>query len=136
MTPGTPHTKTILVVEDNHLVREGLRFVLRRYGYRLATAEDGGQALERLRSGARTDLILLGMRMPGMDGWQFLEELERLVVPKPVPILISTGAAVTREWALGHGAAGFLKKPFDEEDLLAEARRCWLDNGSRAASAG
>ena len=64
------------------------------------------------------------MLMPVMDGWQLLRELRQLAPLPPVPIIITTGSIITRQWALDHGAAGFLKKPFDEEDLLTEVGRC------------
>jgi len=115
--------KTVLVIEDNAIAREGLSVVLRRHGYRIAMAADGGEALAYLQ-GARPDLILLDMLMPGVDGWQFLEEMRRLPLLSSVPVIITTGSIITRAWALDHGATGFLKKPFDEEDLLNEIQRC------------
>ncbi len=117
-----PARHTVLVVEDNEAAREGLAATLRRAGYGVETAAHGGEALERLRSGNPPDLILLDMLLPVLDGWHVLEELRR-AGPHP-PVLVTSATFLSREWARDHGCAGFLRKPVEEEDLLAEVRRC------------
>jgi CheY-like chemotaxis protein len=116
--------QTLLVVEDNAVAREGLAVVLRRHGYDVATAGDGRQALDALRAGPRPDLILLDMLMPVLDGWHFLGELRRTAGPAPPPVVITTGTILSLAWALDHGCAGFIRKPIEEGELLAEVRRC------------
>jgi CheY-like chemotaxis protein len=115
----------ILVVEDDAATREGLAFILGRAGYEAATAPDGREALALLGSGPLPALILLDMFMPGMDGWGFLDRLRLQAPARPVPIVIATAAAIlTREWAIDHSCSGFLRKPFEADELLDEVRRC------------
>jgi CheY-like chemotaxis protein len=120
--PPRPTDKTLLVVEDNEVAREGLAVILRREGYAVALAADGQQGLDYLAANPAPDLILLDMLMPVLDDWRFLE----LLRPRAdrVPVIVTTGTVFSREWAAEHGCAGFIKKPIDTESLLAEVRRC------------
>jgi CheY-like chemotaxis protein len=123
MVPAAPAHRTLLVVEDNDVCREGLAVVLRRAGYRVIPATNGEEALRLLGDGAPPDLILLDMLMPVLDGWRFLEWLQRRG-HRP-PVIVVTGAGVlSREWAEAHGCAGFLRKPVETDDLLAVVWRC------------
>ena len=111
-------------MDDNAVFREGLAVVLGWHGYNVLTAENGWQALASLEAGARPDLILLDMLMPVLDGWQFLEVLRGEGPRPPVPVILTTGTILTREWAESHGCRGFLRKPIEAGPLLAEVRRC------------
>jgi CheY-like chemotaxis protein len=123
VTPVQMRTKTILVVDDNAIAREGLRLTLSRHGYRTAMAADGEQALGYLQN-AQPDLVLLDMLMPGVDGWQFLAERNKQAPLSTIPVIVTTGTILTREWAQAHGCHGFLRKPFEENALLDEVERC------------
>jgi CheY-like chemotaxis protein len=116
--------QTLLVVEDNAVAREGLAVVLRREGFRVVPTADGEDALKQLRAGPRPDLILLDMLMPVLDGWHFLDWFRREGPWPPAPVVVVTGTNLTREWAKDHGCPGFIRKPIDAEQLLAEVRRC------------
>jgi CheY-like chemotaxis protein len=72
------------------------------------------------------DLILLDMLMPELDGWHFLDWFQG-PAGGAVPVVVMTGTILTREWAATHGCAGFLKKPFDAAQLVAEVRRVLSD---------
>ena len=122
--PAAPAHRTILVVEDNDVSREGLAVVLRRAGYRVVPAANGEEALALLRAGPPPDLILLDMLMPVLDGWRFLEKLHRQRPRLAVPVVLATGSNLTPEWAQDHACQGFLKKPIEADELLAEVRRC------------
>jgi CheY-like chemotaxis protein len=111
-------TKTILIVEDNAGTRDGLAALLARHGYATQTARDGGEALDILYRGPPPDLVLLDMLLPVQDGWRILPRLKNAI-----PVIIMTGTVLSPEWAAEHGAAGFLKKPIEDSDLLAEVRR-------------
>jgi CheY-like chemotaxis protein len=113
-------SSTILVVEDNDLSREELALTLRKAGYQVDSARHGQEALDYLAAGQNPDLILLDMLLPVLDGWHFLQK----VSPSSVPIILTTGTILTREWATTHGCAGFLRKPIAAESLLAEVHRC------------
>jgi CheY-like chemotaxis protein len=115
--------KINLIIEDNGIAREGLVVVLRRHGYDAVAATDGGAALALLADGLSPDLILLDMLLPDVDGWAFLSRLE-LIHARPVPIVVTTGINLSREWAESHGCCGFLKKPYNELELLNEIERC------------
>lgn len=112
--------KTVLVVEDEPITREGLNAVLRRAGYEVVLAANGEEALSSIRR-LPPDLILLDMLMPIMDGWRLLQLL-KAEISTPIPIIVVTATILTREWANDHGCAGFLRKPIDPETTLEVIR--------------
>jgi CheY-like chemotaxis protein len=114
--------KTVLVVEDNDVVREGLAVLLRREGYAVALARHGREALDYLRAAPSPCLVLLDMMLPVLDGWQFLVRHRAGATASPVVIVTALGAA-TPEWAAGLGAVGLLRKLVETEDLLKMVRR-------------
>jgi CheY-like chemotaxis protein len=122
MSAAVPLGKTILVVEDNEATREGLVSVLRRQGYDAITATDGGAALALLAGGAKPDLIVLDMLLPAVDGWRFLDRVKG-TPHASIPVVIATGVGLSPEWATDKGCAGFLRKPFDDAQLMAEIGR-------------
>ena len=92
MTPG----KTLLVVEDDSITREGLGLLLRREDYDVIQAANGEEALACLRSGPPPDLILLDMLLPVLDGWHFLQQIRAEGAP-PIPIMVVTSTVLTRQ---------------------------------------
>ena len=121
---ATKTSKTVLVVEDNSIQREGLASVLRNEGYRVLAAADGEEALKYLRGDPTPDLLLLDMMMPQPDGWQYLGQLRRDPGMASVPIIITTGLGIaSREWAISLGAAGLLCKPINFDELRRELER-------------
>jgi CheY-like chemotaxis protein len=110
----------ILVVDDDPSVLETVIDILSDEGYRLSTATNGAEALEVMEE-ITPRLILLDMRMPVMDGWQFARALQDH--RRPVPILVMTAAQDARQWAREIGAAGYLAKPFDISDLIDAVER-------------
>jgi len=116
--------KSLVIIEDDDVAREALTILLGQHGYRTTAFPDGRQGMEYLRAGARPDAILLDMLMPVLDGWRFLEELQKWSEPLSVPVIVTTGTILTREWARQKGCAGFVRKPIDPELLLAELQRC------------
>jgi CheY-like chemotaxis protein len=123
MPPAVPVRPTLLVVEDNEVSREGLALVLSHAGFRVVPAANGEEALHLLWGGPPVDLVLLDMLMPVLDGWHFLDRLKRQ--PRRPPVIVTTSVPVLSwEWAGDHGCAGFLHKPVEAEDLLAEVARC------------
>jgi CheY-like chemotaxis protein len=115
-------TKTVMVVEDNAIAREGLAFILRRHGYNVILFENGLDALTHVAQGGRQDLILLDMVLPVLDGWHFLQRLKSLPGGS-IPVVVTTGTILTREWAAQNGCAGFLRKPIEEDELVDEVNR-------------
>lgn len=113
--------RLVLVVEDNAIAREGLAVILRHRGFAVTTAADGRAGRDAVTA-SRPDVILLDMRLPDADGADFLDWLKG-TPQESVPVIVTTGSNLTREWAVAHGCAGFLKKPFDGDDLFAEIDR-------------
>lgn len=111
--------KSILLVEDDELLRGAMRMVLEWEGYRVDCAGDGREALDYLRGGARPALILLDVMLPVLDGRQFREELRRdpALAGLPVVVVSALDAADCPE------AAAHVRKPFAAEELLEAVRR-------------
>ncbi len=112
--------KKILIADDEELVRNALRRILRSEPYDLLCAVDG---LEAMRTAAtlRPDLILLDIHMPGADGWRVLETLRRDSMTRLIPVIVLTGAQEGADKVAGleRGAADFVTKPFDVLELKA-----------------
>jgi len=115
--------KTVLVVEDNPIEREGVAAVLRQEGYDAVVASNGKEALERLNL-APPDVMLLDMMMAELDGWQLLKMLRSHPELLSPPVIIMTGLGIASlEWARSLSAVGLICKPFDMEQLKGELVR-------------
>src|SRR5262249_23211549 len=110
----------VLAVDDDDEIRELVRLILAESGYEVATAADGRAALDVARS-FDPALILLDMRMPVMDGWEFARAY-RGVPGKRAQVVVLTAARDARARADAVGADGWLAKPFDIVDLLSAVR--------------
>lgn len=97
-----------------------LRLLLEDEGYRVATAANGRQALERIAE-QRPKLILLDLQMPVMNGWELQEQLHRH--QPDVPVVFMTAGLRAKAEAERHHAAGYLAKPFDLDELLCLVSR-------------
>jgi PAS domain S-box-containing protein len=118
----------VLVAEDNEINALLTRTLLTRLGHVPVMAESGGAALERWHAareaGARYDLVLMDMHMPGMDGLEAARrirsaEAERNDRATPIIALTANAFAEDREACLAAGMDGFLVKPLDRERLAA-----------------
>ncbi len=114
MTRARPR---IFVVDDAEGIRGVLSAMLEARGYAVDTAESGRSALELLAAGARPDLVLLDVMMPGLDGLETLRQLKERHPELPVVMLSVVGKAAAIVEAMRLGAADYLNKPFDEEEL-------------------
>ena len=108
----------ILIVEDDLDLARTVAEVLDSAGYSTAIAANGYEALDRLRTDDRPNLILLDMMMPGMDGWKFREEQKKLPAIASIPVVAFTADSDARGKAASIQAAGFLAKPVTIEVLL------------------
>jgi len=107
----------ILVVEDDPDIRDTFREVLEAEGYRVSTAANGQEGLERLEEIRRPCLILLDLMMPVMSGPEFLAAMRQKDGLGPVPVVIVS--AWPDEAEKTEGAQGFMAKPVNLERLLA-----------------
>jgi two-component system, NtrC family, response regulator AtoC len=106
----------ILIVDDEEIVRESLSAWLEKDGYTLATVPDGETAIDRIRK-ERWSILLVDLKMPGIDGLQVLEEAKR-VQPESAAVIMTAYATVdTAVAAMKIGAYDYLVKPFDPEEL-------------------
>jgi DNA-binding response OmpR family regulator len=112
----------VLIVDDDPDIRRLVAEVLRLGGHEPEEAPNGLEALTRLRSGARPDLVLLDVQMPDLDGWDTLRTLRAIEHLADVPVVLCTVKAgpndVLRGWELG--CDGYLGKPFAISELRAE----------------
>ena len=106
----------ILVVDDDAAIRSLVSAALVGFGYVVDQAENGAAALE-LAESRPPSLILLDMRMPVMDGWEFAAAYRSLPGAK-APLVVCTAAADAQERAQQIGADGCLPKPFRVADLI------------------
>ena len=119
----------ILLVEDNELNREIALEILREYGFRVDTAENGAVAVEKVSTAApgSYDLLLMDVQMPVMDGYTATRQIRALDDPvrANLPILAMTANAFDedRRNALESGMTGFLSKPIVIGDLVKELRK-------------
>jgi two-component system chemotaxis response regulator CheY len=113
----------VLVVEDNEEVREVLTEMLRAEGAEVACAADGAEGWARATATPRPCLILLDLKMPVMDGIEFLKRRKADPELSQVPVIMLTGTAdlAGREAELNF--QGFLRKPFDPVRLMELVRR-------------
>lgn len=110
----------ILVVDDNPSILSVVSDALVLEGYGVETAANGAEALCAVER-ALPSLVVLDMRMPILNGWQFLAELRARHLD--VPVLVMTAACDARCWAEEVEADGFLSKPFELDELLSAVGR-------------
>jgi len=109
--------RSILVVDDDRSVRSYLSDFLSSCGYTVECAESGDQAVARLTAGYVPSLIVLDIVMPGINGIEALESVKKINASIPVIILSGAGQTKTVVDAMKMGAADFLVKPFEEQEL-------------------
>ena len=106
----------VLIVDDEEIVRESLSAWLEKDGYTLATAPDGETAIDRIHK-ERWSILLVHLKMPGIDGLQVLEEAKK-AQPDAVTVIMTAYATVdSAVAAMKIGAYDYLTKPFDPEEL-------------------
>ncbi len=121
---------SILIVEDEQHLADGLRFNLEADGYEVEVAESGEEALQSL-SKRPVDLVLLDVMLPGMDGFAVVSELRAKRQFVPVLMLTARGRAEDVLQGFAAGADDYLTKPFELSILVARVksllrRKQWL----------
>jgi DNA-binding NtrC family response regulator len=106
----------ILVVDDEEIVRESLGGWLEKDGYTITCCPDGPSAIVKIKE-ERWSIMIVDLKMPGMDGLQVLEEAKRLQPELAVVIMTAYATVDTAVAAMKAGAYDYLVKPFDPEEL-------------------
>lgn len=114
----TPKNKTILVIEDDRALREGLALNFELHGFVVDTAADGEEGMRKAFD-LRPDLIVLDIMLPGWSGLDILAELRDRHQDVPVLILSARGTTDNKVEGLTIGADDYLAKPFELPELLA-----------------
>lgn len=113
----------VLVADDEPHIRETITFILEMEGFRVAVAEDGIDAWEKIVA-LRPPVVLLDAMMPGLDGFSLCRRVRADASLSGVRIVMVTalGQVADRERVLAAGADRYIPKPFDDEQLLGAIR--------------
>jgi len=112
---------SLLIVDDEQVVRDSLVHWFTEEGYRVEAAASAAEALARLATGD-VDLIVADIRMPGMDGLELLERIQSEQLDTVVIIMTGYASVESAVRALKHGAFDYITKPFDPDDLSVAVR--------------
>lgn len=115
----------VLLVEDDHALREVVQELLEAEGYRVLPARNGREALDRLGEMAAPRLILADLMMPEMDGSELSAELARDPRLSGIPMVLMSADVGLEQKAKRLAVAAVLQKPMDLERLLDTVRRVW-----------
>jgi two-component system alkaline phosphatase synthesis response regulator PhoP len=113
--------RSILVVEDEEHLAQGIAENLEAEGYRVSIVGEGRAALEAIRRGGQ-DLVLLDVMLPGLDGFAICETARREGIQTPVLFLTAKSSVDDRVQGLEAGGDDYLPKPFHLSELLARVR--------------
>lgn len=116
---------TILIVEDDADIAEGLNYNLKREGFRVLVAESGEKGLRlALNEKHRPSLVLLDLMLPGMTGLELCRRLRREALTEKTPIVMLTAKAAEGEKIMGldAGADDYIVKPFSIKEVVARLR--------------
>ena len=114
--------KTILVVDDDQELSDGLRLVLERQGYRVIQARDGQQGKQIIYQ-QRPDLVILDMMMPKMGGYPVLEHFRDKKDAPPIIMITANEGSRHKAYAEYLGVVDYIRKPFAMERLLEAVER-------------
>jgi CheY-like chemotaxis protein len=119
--------KTVLIADDDMRNIFSLTKALERYEMNVITAVDGKDALRQLQAHPDTDIVLMDMMMPEMDGYESISAIRKDPVLKDIPVLAVTAKAMTgdRIKCINAGASDYISKPVDIDQLLS-LLRVWL----------
>lgn len=126
--------RLVHIVDDEESVRNSVGFMLQTTGYSVRAWPSGAFFLRELKS-ADPGCILLDIRMPEMDGLQVLQQLRARGVTMPVIVLTGHGDVSIAVKAMRAGAADFLEKPFEAEQLLCAIEKAFAQMGETSDAA-
>jgi len=121
--PDARSGPVVLIVDDDERLREYVRVNLEMEGYRVqeaGSAEEGMGVLDDLRP----DLVLLDVMMPKVDGWEMLQRMHERHGVGSIPVVMFSGKVDEGAGeAAERGAQGFIGKPFDPQELIAQTKQ-------------
>ena len=125
-------TETVLVVEDEELVRHFLEKTLDRAGYRVITARDGEEAITKFKQHRdNISLIISDMVMPKKSGWEMYDEISRIKPEVKVLFVSGYSTEMIESKGISVDSADFVSKPFLKNDLLRKTREILDRNQDR-----
>lgn len=112
--------KHILVVDDSKTIRNLVAFVLKGEGFKVSTAEDGLDAIEKLSAIDPVDLIVSDVNMPRMDGFTFIKNIRSQDIYKDIPIIVlsTEGQEKDIQYGMSLGANLYMIKPAQPEKMV------------------
>lgn len=113
----------ILLVEDNADTRDSMSLLLEMEGFRVVSAANGQEGLDRLQSDGKPCLILLDLMMPILDGWGFRKKQQQQPEHADVPVVVLSADGAVEQKAASLGAAAYLQKPVEVDSLLDVVKR-------------
>ena len=113
-------SKTIMLVDDSGTILLSISNILTKAGYAVEKASNANEGLKKFSGGAKIDLLITDLNMPGMNGIDFIKEVRKLPNYKFMPILFLTTESQQskRAEAKAAGASGWLVKPATADELL------------------
>src|SRR5215475_7423107 len=115
-------TRTILIVDDDVELSDGLRAILERQGYRVIQARDGHQGKQAVYA-QRPDLVILDMMMPRMGGYPVLEHFKDKADAPPIIMITANEGSRHKAYAEYLGVVDYIRKPFAMERLLESVEK-------------
>ena len=110
--------KTIFLIDDSPTILLSVKMTLEKAGYKVETAKDGLEALDRIKTGFKPDVIITDINMPNMNGIEFIQNARTILRFTPILALTTESQITKRDEAKKAGATGWLVKPTGGDDLL------------------
>lgn len=123
----------ILVADDEPGIRRSLQLILAARGHSVDTAENGGEALEKVRAAVAEDrppqLLVTDIQMPGLSGLEMLETLRQEGIDLPTLVISGYGDRESVAELRRHGCRHFIDKPFNPDQVVEAVQRVLEDAG-------
>ncbi|GFM37534.1 response regulator [Desulfovibrio psychrotolerans] len=117
-------SKHILIVDDSKTVRNLVAFIMKKEGFKVTTAEDGLDGLEKLYSAERIDLIISDVNMPRMDGFTFIKTVREQEAYRDLPIVMLSTEGQDKDIQMGMtlGANLYMVKPAQPDKMVKNVK--------------
>jgi two-component system chemotaxis response regulator CheY len=110
--------KTVFLIDDSATMLMSLKQTLEMSGFKVDTAKDGLEGLNKIKAGLKPDLIITDINMPNMNGLEFIKNARTILRFTPILALTTESQTTKRDEAKKNGATGWLVKPISGPDLL------------------